>query len=381
MKMQVSAVSYQLSAFSAESNRWVTCAKHQRLRLPVGMLIAAALLAIAVAVSPAQTAAQPGEDAHLSRGTQLMQQQLFDAAASEFEQALKVHPSDPRAHFQYAVCLLSLGRNDESRSEFEQVRKLAGDSRYVTYYLGRLDLLANDYASAIKRLSSVAEKPPFPDTAFYLGVAYISNDDVTDGIKWLESAAKAMPNDYRVHYRLARAYSTAGRQQDAAREYKLYDQLLSEHKNTETEARACTEALRTQPQTAHDVCQKMFDPNDPEKLTLLGQLYGEAGAYEPALDPLKRAVQLDPKSYEAWHNLGLTYFRLQKYADARTPLEKAVALRPEVYGSVVMLGATLYMLGDDDAALPVLEHAHRLNPRDAQTEEVLKKLRAAHAKK
>ena len=50
-------------------------------------------------------------------------------------------------------------------------------------------------------------------------------------------------------------------------------------------------------------------------------------------------------------------------------------------GSVVMLGATLYMLGDDAAALPVLEHAHRLNPGDAQTEAVLEKLRAELEKK
>jgi len=33
-------------------------------------------------------------------------------------------------------------------------------------------------------------------------------------------------------------------------------------------------------------------------------------------------------------------------------------------------------LGDDAAALPVLEHAHRLNPGDAQTAAVLDKLRA-----
>jgi Flp pilus assembly protein TadD len=341
--------------------------------------IASVLLAIAFWVSMIH-AQKTGVDAHLSHGTELMHQQLFDAAATEFEAALKLQPSDPRAHFQYAVCLLSLGRNDEARAQFEQVRKLAGESRYTTYYLGRLDLLSNDYSSAIKRLSSIAEKPPFPDTAFYLGAAYISSDDVQDGIKWLEHAAKLQPTDYRVHYRLARAYSTAGRQQDAGREYSLYNQFLNEHKNTETEARACTEALRTQPRTAHDLCQHMFDPNDPEKLTLLGQLYGDAGAYQQAVDPLKRAVELDPKSYEAWHDLGLTYFHLQQYADARGPLEKATALRPEAYGSVVVLGATLYMLGDDAAALPVLEHAHRLNPGDAQTEAVLEKLRAEHRK-
>lgn len=341
----------------------------------------AALLLIAAGMCRAQTQ-QPSVEAHLGRGTQLMQDHLFEAAAAEFEQALAVNPAEPLVHSQFAICLFALGRNDEARSQFEQVRKLAGESRYVTYYLGRLDLLSNDYPAAIKRLASVAEDPPSPDTAFYLGVANISSGDVPAGIKWLERAAKLLPRDYRVHYRLARAYTSAGRDQDADREFSLYTQFRDAHKDTEKDARDCTAALQTgPPAAARDVCHRVFDPNDPEKLTLLGQLFGDAGAFEEALDPLKRAVQLDPKSFEAWHNLGLTYFRLQRYADARAPLETAVTLRPEFYGSVVLLGATLYMLGEDDKALPVLEHAHRLNPSDAQTTDVLKKLRAERQKK
>ena len=330
----------------------------------------------------AQTQAKgTGAEAHLSRGVQLMQEQLFEEAASEFEQAVALNAADPKAHFEFAVCLLSLGRNDEARRQFEQVQKLAGESRYVTYYLGRLDLLSNDYASAIERLGSVAVDPPFPDTAFHLGVAYISLGDVPDGTKWLERAAKLLPRDYRVHYRLARAYSSGGREKEAAREYELYSQLRDEHKNTEKDVRACTSALLTEPLPgAREVCRRIYDPNDADKLTLLGQLFGDGGAFAEALDPLTRAVQLDPTSFEAWHNLGVTYFRLNQYKEARAPLEKAVALRPEFYGSVVLLGATLYMLGDDAAALPVLEHAHRLNPADAQTEAVLEKLRAAQKK-
>lgn len=330
---------------------------------------------------PDAAAPQPGAAAHLSKGTQLMHDQLYEAAAKEFEQAVALEPNNAGAHFEYAVCLLALGRNDDARSQFEQSEKLKGPSHYITYYLGRLDLLANDYPSAIKKLSAVAANPPFPDAEFYLGVAYVSAGDTVKGIAWLEKAVKLMPGDYRVHYRLARAYSTAGREQDAAREYALYNQYLDEHKSTETEARACSESLRTHAADAQAVCQKMFDPNDPEKLTLLGQLYGEAGAFEPALDPLKRAVQLDPGSYEAWHDLGLTYFRMERYLDARGPLVKAAALRPENYGTVVMLGATLYMLGDDAAALPVLEHAHQLNPGDEQTAAILDKLRAEQPKK
>jgi Flp pilus assembly protein TadD len=345
----------------------------------------AALLAIVAGMPQAQVppaqAQRPGAEAHLGRGVQLMQGQLFEAAASEFEQALAINAADPKAHFQFAVCLLSLGRNDEARSQFEQVRKLAGESRYVTYYLGRLDLLSNDYASAIKRLGSVVEDRPFPDTAFHLGVAYISSGDVAAGTKWLERAVKLLPRDYRIHYRLARAYSSGGREQEAAREYDLYTQLRDEHKNTEKEVRGCTSALRAEPlAAAQEVCHRIYDPNDADKLTLLGQLFGDAGAFAEALDPLTRAVQLDPSSFEAWHNLGVTYFRLNQYKEARAPLEKAVALRPEFYGSVVLLGATLYMLGEDAAALPVLERAHRLNPADTQTAAVLEKLRASQKK-
>ena len=330
----------------------------------------------------AQTQAQaPGAEAHLSRGVQLMQEQLSEAAASEFEQAVALNATDPKAHLEFAVCLLSLGRNEEARRQFEQVQKLAGASRYVTYYLGRLDLLANDYASAIQRLGSVAEDAPFPDTAFHLGVAYISSGDVAAGTKWLERAAKLLPREYRVHYRLARAYSSGGHEQEAAREYELYSQLRDEHKNTEKDVRDCASALRTGvPADAREVCHRIYDPNDADKLTLLGQLFGDAGAFAEALEPLKRAVQLDPNSFEAWHNLGVTFFRLNRYKEARAPLEKAVALHPEFYGSVVLLGATLYMLGDDAAALPVLEHAHRLNPGDAQTAAVLEKLRAGRKK-
>ena len=114
-----------------------------------------------------------GAEAHFSRGVQLMQEQLFEAAASEFEQALAANAAAPKAHFEFAVCLLSLGRNDEARRQFEQVQKLAGESRYVTYYLGRLDLMQGSLDSAIRNLTIASSKPPFPDTAYYLGYAYL----------------------------------------------------------------------------------------------------------------------------------------------------------------------------------------------------------------
>jgi hypothetical protein len=38
----------------------------------------------------------------------------------------------------------------------------------------------------------------------------------------------------------------------------------------------------------------MADPNDPDKLTSLGIIYGEDGAYREVVPPLEKAAHLDP---------------------------------------------------------------------------------------
>ena len=148
--------------------------------------------------------------------------------------------------------------------------------------------------------------------------------------------------------------------------------MRERYNETARQSIACVQALRGEP-AAHavEICQRLFDPNDPDKLTTLGMLYGENGRYEEAIQPLQRAAQLDPDSFEVYHNLGLTCFRLKRFAEAHAPLEKAVSLRPDFFGSNALLGATLYSLKDDAAAYRVLDFAHQLKPDDADTAELL----------
>ncbi|HZU27525.1 MAG TPA: tetratricopeptide repeat protein [Bryobacteraceae bacterium] len=315
---------------------------------------------------------------HVARATQLMQDRLFAAAGSEFEIALKQEPSNNGVRFQYAACLFAQGRNEEARQQFEAVRRQTGDSPGVNYYLGRLDLLGGDFASAVGKLRAAEADPAFSRAAFYLGLAYLGTGNRAEAIHSLERAATASPRDGQVHYRLARAYSAAGRSDDADREYKLYNDCRNTLRTTEQDVRECAKALRSSRiEEARPVCQRVADPNDPERLVVLAQLYGERGAYDDAIEPLRRAVQIDAESFEAWHDLGLTLFRLKRYGDARAPLERAVALNPEFADTLNLLAATLYVLGDDAAALPVLEKLHSLKPGDAQVSAALERVRAA----
>lgn len=325
---------------------------------------------------------QAQEATHAAKAARLMQDRLFAEAGAEFEQALAAAPGDDELQLQYAACLFAQGRNGEARREFEAIEKRRGASPAIQYYLGRLDLLANDFAGAIGRLAAVEADPKLPQAAFYLGLAYLGAGDAPRGAKFLEKAAARNPGDPQIHYRLARVYSEAGRDADAEKQYGLYRQSRAGLRETERDVRECNDALRRRPiAEARPICQRVGDPNDPGRLVLLGQLYGDNGAYAEAVEPLRRAAKLDEGSFEAWHNLGLTLFRLKRYQEARAPLERATALNPSFFDTWNLLAAALYMLGDDRAALPALERAHALHPGDAEIARALEQLRAAQKRK
>ena len=319
---------------------------------------------------------------HAGNASRLMQDRLFSEAGAEFEQALAADPANDAVRFQYATCLFAQGRNAEAREQFESLKPRLGESPGLEYYLGRLDLLASDFPAAVRRLRSLESSPDLPQSAFYLGLAYLGSGSLAEGIRCLEKAAARSPHDAQVHYRLARAYSEAGRAADADKEYREYRQSRADLRTTETDVRACNEALHGRAiAEAKAICGRIGDPNDPERLVMLGQLYGDAGAFAEAVEPLRMAAKLDQNSFEAWHNLGLSLFRLNRFEEARAPLERAAALNPGFFDTLNLLAATLYVLRDDAAALPVLERAHALRPDDAQVAAALEQLRAAAKQK
>lgn len=305
---------------------------------------------------------------HIGKGYAYEQNQRYEEAAREFQAALALDAGLVPARYQLAVCYFALRQWKEAREEFERLRATTDGDHNVIYYLGRLDVLEGNLDSATRRLESVVIDPPFPDTAYYLGSAYLKEDKLEQAEKWLRRAADLDPRDFRVPDHLARVYQKQGRRQEAEQEYARSADLRHHYNDAAEQAVNCSQKLETRPiEEARVACQRLFDPADPDKLTTLGMLYGQHGDYADALPPLVAAARLDLDSSEIQHNLGLTYFRLKRYREAREPLEQAVRLRPDLFGSNALLGATLYVLREDEAAYGVLDHAHRLSPEDRDT--------------
>src|SRR6516165_2242903 len=165
-------------------------------------------------------------EAHLGAGYEDLKNNRFEAAAREFRAALALNPKLVlQAEFPLAVSLFELHQMEEARREFEAVRRAGGDHPNVDYYLGRLDLSEGKSDAAIQELSRAAAHPPFPDTAYYLGSAYLKRHDLKSAEQWLVKAAELAPRDAAVQYRLGLLYSEAGRQEEAQRAYSRSEQL------------------------------------------------------------------------------------------------------------------------------------------------------------
>jgi tetratricopeptide (TPR) repeat protein len=344
------------------------------IRQQIVLLVALILTSLGTnATSQEAPAAGSTLEAHLGKGYDALKQDRYDVAASEFRAALALDPTlVERARFPLAVALFELHQSEEARRELEAVRREVGEHPNVFYYLGRLDLEGRDFPGAIRNLRKAVAKPPFPDTAYYLGFAYFKQGDLISAEKWLKEAARLNPRDARIPYQLGFVYRKQGREAEAKKTLALSDQL---RKRDDTESRLRLECAQKLDQglreEARVLCDQLYDPDNAEKLTALGTIYGQHGDLQAALKPLRRAAELAPQSPQMQYNLALAYYQLGQFETARAPLVNAIKRWPDLFQLNALYGVVLLKLGEELPAYQALRHAHQLNPQDAPTIETL----------
>ena len=340
------------------------------------MCLLAALGSTPPACPQTRAASQTAQDipeAHLGKGYDALRQDRYEEAASEFRAALALDPKlVMRARFPLAVALFELKQSAEARREFQAVRREIGEHPNVAYYLGRLDLMDQNFEGAIRYFNQAITKPPFPDTAYYLGLAYFKSGDLKAAEKWLKQAAEINPRDSLAQYQLGLVYRKEGREQEARKAVALSAELRRQDADESQLRSECARKLDAGPPgEARAVCERLYDPGNAEKLTALGTIYGQHGDLDAALKPLRRAAELAPQSPQMQYNLAFTYFRLNRFEEARTPIANAVERWPDIFQLNALYGAVLSKLGEDVPACQALRRAHQLNQTDSQTTNLL----------
>ena len=148
-----------------------------------------------------------------------------EEAARAFADLVAAFPAEPWVHYAYGVSLLS---SDAARglAELRRETEIQPDAVYPHLEIA-FELLrqADNEGAKAAGERAVALAPGLFAAHNALGRALVELGELERGINELEAAARLAPDSPEMHYSLVRAYTRAGRADDAARERALFTEL------------------------------------------------------------------------------------------------------------------------------------------------------------
>jgi tetratricopeptide (TPR) repeat protein len=170
-------------------------------------------------------------EGHKLNAEALEAQGKWDAAEKEYKAVLAQNPHVPGIHFLLGRLLLSKpepGPTDaeEARKEFQEELKIDPSNAGAEYVLGEMERQSGQWDEAIQHFSRATELDAgFGDAFLGLGNAFLSAKRFSEAIKPLQTAVKLESRNPGAHYSLATALVRAGRKEEAEKEFAIHRQM------------------------------------------------------------------------------------------------------------------------------------------------------------
>jgi Flp pilus assembly protein TadD len=154
----------------------------------------------------------PGDfAAHCNLGALETMQGKYDAALSDFQQAVSVQPASATAHSGLGASLVATGRIDDGIQELKQVLQLDPGHVNARWNLAKALIAKQDLTGAAAELETVLRlKPQNLDAQYGLGLVYFMQNRYADALPHLEEAARLKPDDPSIRTNLGAVLARTG---------------------------------------------------------------------------------------------------------------------------------------------------------------------------
>ena len=239
------------------------------------------------------------------------------------------------------------------------------------YREGVAALNRNDLKTAQSKFESVTRLAPSAEQGHSaLGAVLVREGQWAMGTRELEKALALKPDDASAQMNLAMVYAESGA---AAKAVPLFAKLQAaanaeHHPLPPSVLAAYARALAATGDKASATARMKEavaeDPGNPALHDELGSLYAQDKDWQHAEQQLSEAIRLKPDLASTHLRLG---FVLQAEQNADAPREwiKAYTLAPDDPRIALAVGKALADAGEDQQAVPILEHAVKLEPASA----------------
>ncbi len=163
-------------------------------------------------------------------GEASMTQDDFAKATSEFRKAIELNPSLPGIHYQLGMALLTNSQEKtgtgEAQAAFEAELQINPSDARSEYQLGEIFRMRNLLDQAeLHYQRALAFQPSLAEAQVGVGTVLAQLGQAAESQQHFLAAIQLDPDNELAHYRLSRAYRSAGRTDEANRELAIFQQL------------------------------------------------------------------------------------------------------------------------------------------------------------
>jgi tetratricopeptide (TPR) repeat protein len=254
-----------------------------------------------------------------------LSQGQIDQAAGYLDTALKLRPDDTESQVAAAGIWFRKGEVAKAKALLKSVvTKEPGPAR-AHGLLGRIYVFEGDSDQAIQELKASLDVEDDFETAYFLGIAYLTARKLPEASAWFNQLKSTMGDSAALHMLFGRAYLVA----------KIPQQAITEFQHAIT-----------------------LDPKYPRAHGFLGYAYLEhyqEEGYPKAREEFEKELKLHPDEYQVQELLGIADVNLRDFPAAEAALLHAARLQPQEASIYLYLGETYAATNRNKAAIDVLE--------------------------
>lgn len=334
-------------------------------------------------------------------------------ARTQFEELLRLTPTNVTALHNYGIFLVNTGNYDQGVKYLREALRLQPTSVTVHNSLAQVLWQKGKTEEAEKLLrSSLILKPDNPDTHLYLAIVIGSSKErYLESLEHYREAIRIKPNHYRARLGLAITLQLHGQKEEAEEHYRqVYRDnpyviaenhfnigwTLAAQNELEEAIIQYQEGLKILPQ---DVGARLFlaylyqrkgNNSDALKqygdilkgnaesvaaLIGMGTVMADLGRVGDAVHYLTEALRIDPRNVSAHVNLGLVAYRREKMEEAMSHYRIALMVDPLNADVLYNMGLAFEKMGKINDAIVHLEKAMEIKPDYVMAKETLARIK------
>ena len=278
-----------------------------------------------------------------------IREEKFEDASKLFAEALTLAPENPDVTLDYAALRLQEGKPKEAQALAERAVQLAPGNGRAQYMLGAALYQQQDYAGAKEHLEKAVVAQPKFEIGYLLGITYVRLQDLNRATLLFNEMAVGLGDTPQIHVLFGRAY----------REGDYLDQAISELRKALAKDGRIKVAhyLLAMAYLERDgdsgfgeavpelEAELKVSPNDPRTHYMVGYIALKRHDTRQAEQELGRAAELDPENPDPLISLGQLYLDAVRLPEAEKAFRRAIALTKDPARNGYQVNRAHYALG------------------------------------